>query len=93
MLRIDADYKTTLDYSFDEESGSYFEINSFKDTGLTLKAGVILNKNYRISVVYFNYSKYNVDKSISGSMLDVDYDYKVELEDSTSMFVGINYKF
>ena len=168
--RIDADYKTTLDYSFDEESGSYSETDSFKDTGLTLKAGVILNKNHRISVVYSDYSKedvdattvtgnydyliplnnqfrlytglhagnmaikstddvsldsvkasglaygaqlgaiyditkniefelglayskYNVDKSISGSIFGVDYDYKVELEDSTSMFVGINYKF
>ena len=39
------------------------------------------------------YSKYNVDKSYSGTIGTLSYDYKVELEDSTSMFAGINYKF
>ena len=39
------------------------------------------------------YSKYNVDYSTSVTVGRVSYDYRVELEDSTSMFAGINYKF
>ena len=39
------------------------------------------------------YTKYNVDKSISGTESGVDYDAKIEFEDSTAMFAGINYKF
>lgn len=40
------------------------------------------------------YSKYNVDDTISGTTsLGFDYSVKTELEDSTSMFIGINYKF
>ncbi|MBP7742047.1 MAG: outer membrane beta-barrel protein [Aliarcobacter sp.] len=39
------------------------------------------------------YSKYNVDYSTSGTISGVSYQYKVELEDSTSMFAGLNYKF
>lgn len=47
------------------------------------------------------YTKYNVDKSYSGTYtesyggytVDVDYDANIELDKSTSMFAGINYKF
>jgi opacity protein-like surface antigen len=47
------------------------------------------------------YTKYNVDKSYSGTYtesyggysVDIDYNGKVELDKSTSMFAGINYKF
>ena len=39
------------------------------------------------------YSKYNVDESFSGTISGVDFKANVELEDSTSMSAGINYKF
>jgi hypothetical protein len=43
--------------------------------------------------MYWFYSIYNIDKSISGTMSGIDYNAKVEFEDSTSMFAGTNYKF
>lgn len=165
--RVDTDSKTTVNIpsvGISESSSS-----SFKDTGLALKTGVILDKKHRISIAYSDYSKndidattitgnydylipmnnefrlytglhlgntsmkmndvdlgsvkasglvygaqvgaiyditkniefelglayskYNVDKSISGTISGVDYNAKIELEDSTSMFAGINYKF
>mgnify|MGYP000328865657 CR=1 FL=1 len=39
------------------------------------------------------YTKYNVDKSFTGTESGVNYNAKIELEDSTSMSAGINYKF
>ena len=39
------------------------------------------------------YSKYNVDKTISVTNGNDYVSEKLELEDSTSMFAGINYKF
>lgn len=39
------------------------------------------------------YTKYNVDKTINWVDTGVDVSGKFELEDSTSMFAGINYKF
>ena len=164
--RVDADVKGTFDYSIDSESGSFSGTESFKDTGLLLKAGVILDKTHRVSLshrkfskdetdattilgsydylipmneqfrlyagahlgntkVDFNYmdfdmsgltygaqvgaiyditknvefelglayTKYNVDKTINWVDTGVDVSGKFELEDSTSMFAGINYKF
>lgn len=39
------------------------------------------------------YTKYNVEKTINGVYTGVNYNAKLELEDSTSMSAGINYKF
>lgn len=39
------------------------------------------------------YTKYNVEKTINGVDTGVNYNAKLELEDSTSMSAGINYKF
>ena len=39
------------------------------------------------------YTKYNVDKTINWVDTGVDVSGKFEIEDSTSMFAGINYKF
>lgn len=39
------------------------------------------------------YTKYNVDKTINWVDTGVDVSAKYEIEDSTSMFAGINYKF
>jgi len=164
--RVDADVKGTLDYSISGQTGGFSGTESFKDTGLLLKTGVILDKTHRISLSHINYgiddggdfriilgnydylipvnenfrflaglhlghanyetdddfkmsglaygaqvgaiyditkniefelglafTKYNVDKSTNGTILGLDYTEKVELEDSTSMFAGINYKF
>ena len=165
--RVDNDSKTTVNVPSVGISDS--SSDSFKDTGLALKTGVILDKKHRVSIVYSDYSKndidattitgnydylipmnnefrlytgvhlgdttmkmndvdlgsikasglvygaqvgaiyditkniefelglayskYNVDKSFSGTIRGVDYNGKIELEDSTSMFAGINYKF
>lgn len=165
--RVDNDSKTTVNVPSVGISDS--SSNSFNDTGLALKTGVILDKKHRVSIAYSDYSKndidattitgnydylipmnnefrlytgvhlgdttmkmndvdlgsikasglvygaqvgaiyditkniefelglayskYNVDKSFSGTISGVDYNGKIELEDSTSMFAGINYKF
>lgn len=167
--RVDADYKTTVNVPSDGISDN--SSDSFKDTGLALKTGVILDKKHRISIAYsdyskdgadattitgnydyliplnnefrfytgvhlgntkfevnlddinagnvkasglvygaqvgalyditknielevgFAYSKYNVDKSFTGTISNVDYNAKYDLKDSTSMFAGLNYKF
>jgi opacity protein-like surface antigen len=39
------------------------------------------------------YTKYNVDKTLNYTDTGVDIEAKLELEDTTSMFAGINYKF
>lgn len=39
------------------------------------------------------YTKYNVDKTISGTISGAAYDAKIEFEHSTAMFAGFNYKF
>lgn len=177
MMAMDLQYflgagATRVDANLDEKGSlsngvqtiSFNDSYDFKDTALTLKAGIILDKEHRISIshtkfskddtdarniigsydylipmneefrlyaglhagntkveidedsasglVYgaqvgaiyditkniefelgLGYSKYNVDKSYSGTISGISYDYKVELEDSTSMFAGINYKF
>lgn len=165
--RVDNDSKTTI--NMPSVGYSDTSSDSFKDTGLALKTGIILDKKHRISIAYSDYSKndtdatsitgnydylipmnneirlytglhlgdttmkindvdlgsvkasglvygaqvgaiyditkniefelglayskYNVDKSISGTISGIDYNGKIELEDSTSMFAGINYKF
>ena len=54
---------------------------------------ILVKINLKIPKNSILFSKYNVDKSYSGTIGTLSYDYKVELEDSTSMFAGINYKF
>jgi opacity protein-like surface antigen len=51
-----------------------------------------ITKNVELEVG-FAYTKYNVDKSFSGTISGIDFNANAELEDSTSMFAGINYKF
>lgn len=60
--------------------------------GLQVGALFDITKNIELEAG-LAYSKYNVDDTISGTYLGVDYSAKSELEDSTSMFIGINYKF
>ena len=60
--------------------------------GLQVGALFDITKNIELEAG-LAYSKYNVDDTISGTYLGVDYSLKTELEDSTSMFIGINYKF
>jgi opacity protein-like surface antigen len=75
---------------------NYKTDDDFKMTGAVYGAqvGAIydITKNIEFELG-LAYSKYNVDKSYSGTIGTLSYDYKVELEDSTSMFAGINYKF
>ena len=75
---------------------NYKTNDDFKMSGLTYGAqvGAIydITKNIEFELG-LAYSKYNVDKSTNGTILGIDYNEKVELEDSTSMFAGINYKF
>ena len=60
--------------------------------GLQVGALFDITKNIELEAG-LAYLKYNVDDTISGTYLGVDYSAKSELEDSTSMFAGINYKF
>lgn len=60
--------------------------------GLQVGALFDITKNIELEAG-LAYSKYNVDDTISGTYSGVDYSAKSELEDSTSMFIGINYKF
>ena len=60
--------------------------------GLQVGALFDITKNIELEAG-LAYSKYNVDDTISGTYLGVDYSAKSEPEDSTSMFIGINYKF
>ena len=60
--------------------------------GLQVGALFDITKNIELEAG-LAYSKYNVDDTISRTYLGVDYSLKTELEDSTSMFIGINYKF
>ena len=53
---------------------------------------VIITKNIEFELG-LAYTKYNVDKSFTGTESGVNYNAKIELEDSTSMSAGINYKF
>ena len=75
---------------------NYKTNDDFKMSGLTYGAqvGAIydITKNIEFELG-LAYSKYNVDKSTNGTILGIDYNEKVELENSTSMFAGINYKF
>ena len=162
--RVDANLNEKGSLSNGVQTISFNDSYDFKDTALSLKAGIILDKTHRISLSHTKfskddtdarnilgsydyliplkeefrlyaglhagntkvevdgdsasglaygaqvgaiyditkniefelglaYSKYNVDKSYSGTIGTISYDYKVELEDSTSMFAGINYKF
>ena len=64
------------------ESGSFQGTESFKDTGLLLKAGVILNKTHRVSLSHF--SKDETDATtILGS-----YDYLIPMNEQFRLYAG-----
>ena len=71
-------------------------IGSAKMSGLAygLQVGALydITKNIEFELG-LAYTKYNVDKTINWIESGVDVSGKFELEDSTSMFAGINYKF
>ena len=75
---------------------NYETDDDFKMSGLAYGAQVgavyDITKNIEFELG-LAFTKYNVDKSTNGTILGLDYTEKVELEDSTSMFAGINYKF
>ena len=82
--RVDADVKGTFDYSIDGESGSFSGTESFKDTGLLLKAGVILDKTHRVSLSYRKFSKDETDATtILGS-----YDYLIPMNEQFRLYAG-----
>lgn len=68
----------------------------FKMSGLAYGAQIggiyDITKNVEFELG-LSFTKYNLDKSSSGTFLGIDWNAKIELEDSTSMFIGINYKF
>ncbi len=75
---------------------NYKTDDDFKMTGAVYGAqvGAIydITKNIEFELG-LAYSKYNLDKTTSGNIGGISYTEKVELENSTSMFAGINYKF
>ena len=77
-------------------NANYETNDDFKMSGLAygVQVGAIydITKNVEFELG-LAYSKYNVDKTINWTDSGVNYNAKIELEDSTSMFAGINYKF
>ena len=77
-------------------NANYEEDSDLKMSGLAYGAqvGAIydITKNIEFELG-LAYTKYNVDKSFTGTESGVNYNAKIELEDSTSMYAGINYKF
>ena len=77
-------------------NANYEEDSDLKMSGLAYGAqvGAIydITKNIEFELG-LAYTKYNVDKSFTGTESGVNYNAKIELEDSTSMSAGINYKF
>ena len=97
--RGDVDFKSTVNIP----SAGYSENESFSNDATDLKmsglaygaqVGAIydITKNIEFELG-LAYTKYNVDKSFTGTESGVNYNAKIELEDSTSMSAGINYKF
>ncbi len=76
-----ANYKTSDDFKM---SGAVY--------GAQVGAIYDITKNIEFELG-LAYSKYNLDKTTSGNIGGISYTEKVELENSTSMFAGINYKF
>ena len=76
-----ANYKTSDDFKM---SGAVY--------GAQVGAIYDITKNIEFELG-LAYSKYNLDKTTSGNIGRISYTEKVELENSTSMFAGINYKF
>ncbi|MDD4330104.1 MAG: hypothetical protein PHD79_09135 [Aliarcobacter sp.] len=77
-------------------NANYEEDSDLKMSGLAygVQVGAIydITKNVEFELG-LAYTKYNVDKSFTGTESGVNYNAKIELEDSTSMSAGINYKF
>lgn len=81
--------------------------NDENDTALKLKMGAILNKTHRISISHAKFGGEDTDVNVILGNYDyliplnnefrlytgVDVSGKFKIEDSTSMFAGINYKF
>jgi opacity protein-like surface antigen len=72
------------------------DLGKFDMTGLAYggQVGAIydITKNIEFELG-LAYTKYNVDNTFNGTISGVNYNAKAELEDSTSIFAGINYKF
>lgn len=77
-------------------NANYEEDSDLKMSGLAygVQVGAIydITKNVEFELG-LAYSKYNVDKTINWTDSGVDIEAKLEIEDSTSMSAGINYKF
>ncbi|ADG93065.1 conserved hypothetical protein [Arcobacter nitrofigilis DSM 7299] len=58
----------------------------FKDTAFKVKAGVILNKNHRVSLSYAGYSKDSEDLDLT----ELNYDYIIPLENKFSILAGVH---
>ena len=84
--RVDVDYKDTAEYSISGNSGVISLTDSVKDTGLLLKAGVILNKTHRISLSHTKLSKDDTDITI----ITGNYDYLIPLNNEFRLYTGIH---
>ena len=82
--RVDNDSKTTVNVPSVGISDS--SSDSFKDTGLALKTGVILDKKHRISIAYSDYSKNDIDATtITGN-----YDYLIPMNNEFRLYTGLH---
>ena len=101
IILANYDYLIPINNEFRLYTGLHVGNAEYKETDLKMsglaygaQVGAIydITKNVEFELG-LAYSRYNIDKSISGTESGVDYNGKIELEDSTSMFAGINYKF
>ncbi len=91
IMAMDVDYfigagaeRGNIDSSASSASTS---INGdYKDTALKLKAGVILNKNQRISLSHVGYSNNGGDLDLT----ELNYDYIFPLENKFSLLAGVH---
>ena len=79
--RIDADTTYSVTSPIQERGE-----DSFRDTGLLLKAGVILDKTHRISISHTKFSKDDVDvTTILGN-----YDYLIPMNEEFRLYAGVH---
>ncbi len=79
--RIDADTTYSVTSPIQERGE-----DSFRDTGLLLKAGVILDKTHRISLSHTKFSKDDVDvTTILGN-----YDYLIPMNEEFRLYAGVH---
>jgi len=92
MMAMDTQYfvgfnveKMSIDETASWNDGMNEKFN-LKDTGLNLKAGVILDKNHRLSLSHAKFSKDFIDLTlISGA-----YDYLIPINNDFKLYAGLH---